>query len=49
MKLNQKQARILSSTIAAFSIFMIGSGIVMNATNKPIIHTKYIVSVERKK
>lgn len=49
MKLNQKQARILSSTIAAFSIFMIGSGIIMNVNDKPIIKTKYTVSIEKKK
>lgn len=49
MKLNQKQARILSSTLAVFSIFMIGSGFVLNTQNKPIIRTKYIVSVEKKK
>jgi len=49
MKLNQKQARILSSTIAVFSIFMIGSGIIMRITDKPIVKTKYIVSVEKKK
>ncbi|MBR5369754.1 MAG: hypothetical protein IK137_00450 [Bacilli bacterium] len=49
MKLNQKQARILSSTLTVFSIFMIGSGIVLNIQNKPIVNTKYVVSVEKKK
>ena len=48
MKLNQKQARILSSTLTVFSIFMIGSGIVLNIQNKPIVNTKYVVSVEKK-
>lgn len=49
MKLNQKQARILSSTLTAFSIFTIISGIIMNINDKPIIHTKYKVSVEKNK
>ena len=49
MIMNQKQARIFSSTLAAISIFMIGSGLVMTIQNKPIIHTKYTVSVEKKK
>ena len=49
MKLNSKQSRILSSTITVFSIFMIGSGLVLNSQNQPIVKTKYIVSVEKKK
>ena len=49
MKLNQKQSRIFSSTLTVFSIFMIGSGLVLNANNQPIVHTKYTVSVEKKK
>lgn len=49
MKLNQKQSRILSSTLAAVSLFMIGSGLVMNANDKPVINTKYTVNVEKKK
>lgn len=49
MKLNQKQARILSSTLSIFSIIMIGSGFVLNNQDKPIVHTKYTVSVEKKK
>ena len=49
MKLNSKQTRILSSTLTVFSIFMIGSGLVLNSQNQPIVKTKYIVSVEKKK
>ena len=49
MKLNKKQACILSSTLATFSIFMIISGFVMNSQNQPIIKTKYTVSIEKKK
>ena len=49
MIMNQKQARIFSSTLSAISIFMIGSGLVMNTQNQPIINTKYTVSVEKKK
>ena len=49
MGINQKQARILSSTLTVFSVFMIGSGLVLNTQNQPIVKTKYIVSVEKKK
>ena len=49
MKFNQKQVRIFSSTLTAFSIIMIGSGLVLNTQNQPIVHTKYTVSVEKKK
>lgn len=49
MKFSQKQIRIFSSTLAGFSIFMMISGVVMNLQNKPIIQTKYTVSVEKKK
>ena len=49
MKFNQKQVRIFSSTLTVFSIFMIGSGLVLNTQNQPIVNTKYTVSVEKKK
>ena len=49
MKLNSKQSRILSSTLTVFSVFMIGSGLVLNSQNQPIVKTKYIVSVDKKK
>lgn len=49
MKLNQKQARIFSTTLTVIGIFAIGSGLVLNTQNKPIVHTKYLVSVEKKK
>ena len=49
MELNKKQRIIFSSTLAGISIFMIGSGLVMDANSKPIIHTKYTVNVEKKK
>ena len=49
MELSKKQTRILSSTLAGISIFMIGSGLVMDSNSKPIIHTKYTVNVEKKK
>ena len=49
MKLSKKQTRIFSTTLAAFSIFMIGSGLVLNAKNEQIVHTKYTVSVEKNK
>lgn len=47
--MNKKQIRILSSTLASIGIFMIISGLVMNNEVKPIIHTKYTVTVEKKK
>ena len=49
MKLNKKQSCILSSTLTVISLFMIGSGVVMENNSKPIIHTKYTVNVEKKK
>lgn len=49
MKLSKKQTRIFSTTLAVFSIFMIGSGLVLNAKNEQIVHTKYTVSVEKNK
>ena len=48
-KLNKKQIRILSITLSVWSIFLIGSGLIMNSQVKPIIQTKYTVSVETKK
>lgn len=49
MKLSKKQTRILSTTLTVFSVFMIGSGLILNTQTQPIIHTKYTVSVEKKK
>ena len=49
MIMTKKQTRILSSTLAGISIFMIGSGLIMNIESKPIINTKYTVNVEKKK
>ena len=47
--MNKKQIRILSSTLASVGVFMIISGLVMNNQVKPIVHTKYTVTVEKKK
>lgn len=49
MKLSKKQTRILSTTLTVFSVFMIGSGLILNTQTQPIIHTKYTVSVEKKR
>ena len=49
MKLTKKQTRIFSTTLTVFSVFMIGSGLVLNTKTQPIIRTKYTVSVEKKK
>ena len=47
--INKKQIRILSSTLAVFGVFMIGSGLILNNQVKPVIHTKYTITVEKKK
>ncbi|MBQ9018862.1 MAG: hypothetical protein IJ097_00945 [Bacilli bacterium] len=47
--MNIKQKRILSSTLAVIAVFMIISGLVMNSQVKPIVHTKYTVTIEKKK
>jgi len=49
MGMTKKQAGIFSATLSVFSVVMIGSGFVLNAQNEPIVHTKYTVSVEKKK
>lgn len=48
MKLNKKQIRTLSITLAIFGITLIGSSLIMNAQVKPIIETKYSVNVKTK-
>ena len=48
-KLNKKQIRVLSITLASWSIFLILSGLIMNSQVKPIIKTKYTVSVQTKR
>ena len=49
IKLNKKQIRILSITLASWSIFLILSGLIMNTQVKPIIKTKYTVNVKYRK
>jgi len=49
MNFSSKQNRILSIFLASISVFLIGSGLIMNAEDKPIIHTKYTVTVSTKK
>ena len=44
-----KQNRILSIFLASCAIFLIGSGLVMYTQSKPIVNTKYTVTVEKKK
>ncbi len=48
MKLNKKQIRTLSITLAIFGITLIGSSLIMNAQVKPIVETKYSVNVKTK-
>lgn len=49
MNISEKQKRILSSTLAVTAIFMIISGLIMNSQVKPIVHTKYTVTVKKNK
>lgn len=49
MRFNNKELKILSSIIAIWGIIFIGSGLIMNSKNKPVIHTKYTVSIKNKK
>lgn len=49
MKITEKQFKILSVTLGTWGIFLIGSGLIMNSQVKPIIKTKYTVSVETKR
>ena len=49
MRLNKKQARILSITLSVWSVVLIGSGLIMNTQVKPIVKTKYTVNIQTKK
>ena len=49
MRFNQKEIKILASTIAVWGIFFIGSGSIMNKQVKPIVHTKYTLDIKEKK
>lgn len=49
MKLNTKEKQILSIIIAAWGIFLIGSGTIMQTKIKPIINTKYSLNIKNKK
>lgn len=49
MKFNNKEKRILSIIIASWGIFLIGSGLVMNNSIKPIIKTNYSLKISKKK
>ena len=49
MKFNSREKRLLSITIAACGIFLIGSGLAMNATTKTVTKTRYSLNIEKKK
>lgn len=49
MRFNNKELKIFSIIIATWGIIFISSGVIMNSKNKPIIHTKYTVSIKNKK
>lgn len=49
MKFNNKEKRILSITLAAWGIFLVGSGLVMNVNTKTITNTTYSLNIQKKK
>ncbi len=49
IQISDKEKRIISITLASFGVFMIGSGLIMNAQVKPIINTKYTLSLNTKR
>lgn len=49
MRLNDKEKIILSTVMGISGIFLIGSGVAMNKSIKPIINTKYSLKVTEKK
>lgn len=49
MKFNSREKRIISITLAAWGIFFIGSGLIMNANIKTVVNTKYTLSIQAKK
>lgn len=49
MKLEKKQIRTLSITLATFGVLLIISSLIMNAQVKPIVETKYTVNVSSKR
>jgi hypothetical protein len=49
MKLSDREKRILSVIIASWGIFFVGSGLVMQITEKTTINTKYNLSIEKHK
>ena len=49
MKLKKKQIRTLSITLATFGVLLIISSLIMNAQVKPIVETKYTVSISSKR
>ena len=48
-KFNEREIRILSITLAAWGIFLVGSGVMMNSKVKPVVETKYSLSIEKRK
>lgn len=49
IKFNVKEKRILSITMAASGLFLVGSGLIMNAQVKPIINTTYSLKTEERR
>ena len=47
--LNTKEKRILLIIVAIWGLFFIGSGLIMNSKVKPIIDTKYSLSIDKNK
>jgi len=46
---NKREIRIISITLAVWGVFLVGSGIIMDAQIKPIIQTKYDLKIEKRK
>ena len=49
MRLNKKEKRIFSITIATWGIFCVTSGLIMNSQVKTIVKTKYNIDIETRK
>ncbi len=49
MKFNTREHRWLSVILATFGIFLVISGILMNSRIKPMVQTKFTISVEKRK
>lgn len=49
MRINNREARILSITLTIWGVFFVGSGLIIYSKDKPIINTTYTLNIEKKK